>query len=281
MSNLKKIIRKKLSKEQYLSNLISNLENLIKYSYTIHQNNNINSVFLIESDGNFDFYNNGLEKIKELLGLEKNIFLFDQESLNYANVLWDIILKIVVLYDRYNHLSTHIFDIDNSGFSNKFSLVFSEKSIAVSSSINASENYLINFNDNHFQFYDEKYLIDTINDEFLSTSFFLYVNSKTFEEKENSIAAICKKVVFLFEEKKSPKGSFELIQSKLGGKDKTLKFCGMMHVLRHTINDSKGEETKEHDKLNKAEKEKIFKEIFVDLLYILASLRIKDLLPKI
>lgn len=273
-STLLRQIRKTKTKEQYLTNLIDNLENLIKYC-SKQTSNNVNIVFLEESGGDFTFFDNVFEEIKNHCDINSSEFLFEQNSLNYANILWEIIIKIKY-YERYGSLKM-IFDLHQWEF--KYSGEFFS---AVSSSISESKYYFINFNKkNKFQFSDKKYLIDTIDDEYLSNLFYLYQNSKTLDEKESHLSTICKKTVFLFMEKDSPTETFEFIKLKIGNK-KTLLLCGQMHgYFRHTSNDSSGKEAQEWASFDNYKKEEICKEIFVDLLYIFSFLRIKNLLPEI
>ena len=272
-STLLKQIRRIRTKEQFLTNLISNLENLINFC-SKQYGNNVDAVLLEESGGEFKFTIDNFRKIRVYFKIHSSNFDFSQNSLSYANVLWEMLLKIKYKDDSYSQ--ENIFDISRNSFSfsgNEFS--------AIVGSLNESEYYFIDFEPQKgFEFSDEKYLIDVIEDEKLSSLFYLYKNSKNFNEKENHISAICKKLVFLFSDKDSP-STYNFIKSKIGI-DKAQIICGRMHgYFRHTENDSNGAEAIEWATFDEGKKLVICDETFIDLLHILASLRIKDLLPEI
>ena len=269
-----KQIRKTQTKEEYLRMTIQNLENLISFCAEKPMNN-VDQVFSLESGGTSKFSVEKFKKIRNDFNIENNIFLFNQNSLNYANVLWEIIVKIEYS-ETYGWPIKNIFDLKNKNF-NFTGVCFS----AIIGSIDESEYYLVDFDwNNGFQFTDEKYLIDTVDSKCLAELFYLYRNSREFKEKENHISAICKKVIFLFQAKDS-QITFNFIESKLGNKE-VIEFCGKMHgYFRHTSNDSAGKEAKEWTSFDEDEKLLIMEETFVQLLYILSLLRIKELLPEI
>lgn len=273
-STLLNQIRKTKTKEQYLINLINNFENLIQYCSKKYKNN-VNEVFLKESGGSFKFIDSSFEKIKDSCNVDSVEFMFNQNSLTYINILWEIIIKIK--YSENHYQISNIFDIHIGEF--RFS---GEFYWAAWASIMESKYYLIDFDKkNWFSFSDEKYLIDTVHDEYLSNLFYLYKSSKTFEEKESHLSTICKKTVFLFMDNTSPAKTLDFIKLKIG-KEKTSLLCGQMHgYFRHTSNDSAGKEAKEWVLFDKQKKKEICEETFIDLLYILAFLRVENLLPEI
>ncbi|MGL5358085.1 MAG: hypothetical protein ACRC9U_03465 [Metamycoplasmataceae bacterium] len=272
MSILLDEIRKKQTKEEYLKIVINNIEKLIDFCYYKYSNN-IDEIIYKISGGAFGYSSSFFEEIKKFLDIKKEIFLFDEKNLKYLNILWETLKKIEIF-----HISCYkkLFNVWEQAF------IYSEKHFsAVYSSIWEAKYYLLEFDvEKGFQFKEEKYLIDIIDNKTLSSLFYLYKNSKTLEEKENNISAICKKTIFLFQRKDSP-DTYELIKSKIGEKE-TKNFCGKMHsYFRHTSNDSSGPEAQEWAKFNNDKKNEIMEETFVDLLYIIALLRINRLLPDI
>ncbi|MGL4183964.1 MAG: hypothetical protein ACRCRP_02405 [Metamycoplasmataceae bacterium] len=272
MSILLEEIRKKQTKEEYLKIVISNTEKLIVFCYYKYSNN-IDEIIFEISGGTFAYSSSFFEEIQKFLNIKKDIFLFDEKTLKYLNILWEIIKKIEIF-----HVTCYkkILNIKEQAF-----IHYDKHFSAVWSSVNEAKYYLLEFDvEKGFQFKEEKYLIDFIDNKTLSSLFYLYKNSKSLEEKENNISAICKKTVFLFQRKDSP-DTYELIKSKIG-EEKTKSFCGKMHgYFRHTNNDSSGIEAQEWPKFDDNKKNEIMEEIFIDLLYIIALLRINRLLPNI
>ncbi|MGL6124963.1 MAG: hypothetical protein ACRC1F_00525 [Metamycoplasmataceae bacterium] len=280
MSILAKEIRLKTTKEEYLSNLCNKLENLI-ISSSKKLLNNVDEIILNESKGAFGFDNHScFERIENTLGIDE--ISFDQKSLKYANILWEIILKIEFKNTTFSNIyyRDKIKLVSTSNGQTIFSIK-DRVTLSLDFLISESKYYFISFDhSNGFTFSDEKYLIDAINikDKNLSELFYLYKNSKSFSEKYSHLSNICKKLVFLFEEKKS-KPSYDFIVSKIG-RDETSIFCGKMHgYFRHTDNDSNGKESQEWAKFPENKKNKVCEETFVDLLHFLSLLRINNLLP--
>ena len=85
-STLLKQIRRIRTKEQFLTNLISNLENLINFC-SKQYGNNVDAVLLEESGGEFKFTIDNFRKIRVYFKIHSSNFDFSQNSLSYANVL--------------------------------------------------------------------------------------------------------------------------------------------------------------------------------------------------
>jgi hypothetical protein len=85
MSILLKCLRDLTTKEEYLNDLIKNIENLLSSFNKYH--NNIDSVFSSNSGGKIKLYQHGdgVQEIKNILNLQK--YSFDQNSLNFLNSL--------------------------------------------------------------------------------------------------------------------------------------------------------------------------------------------------
>ncbi|MGL5590830.1 MAG: hypothetical protein ACRDCH_02045 [Metamycoplasmataceae bacterium] len=281
MSILTKKIRFKTTSEVYLKNLAEKLKELI-ISLSESGKSNVEEIIWRESKGAFGFEDGScFEKIENALDITK--ISFDQQSLDYINVLWEIILKMEMSEE---YVVNGFYQSKMKVVSNlKHKIIFEiEKNsviFALEELIPESKYYFIDFNSiKGFTFANEQYLIDTINDKYLANLFSLYRNSKSFDEKYSHLSNICKKLVFLFDKNKS-KETYEFIKDKIGDKESS-RFCGKMHgYFRHTNNDSDGKEAQEWTKFSENKKNKVCEETFIDLLYFLSILRINNLLPEI
>lgn len=207
-----------------------------------------------------------IEKLKEIYDIKNDNF-YSQEGLNFINFLLELCSECSYYhyYNEDNNFSRLNFD-DYETKDKNVILMLREN----------LDYYFLHWNNdsNTIVFSSDQNLIEIIKNNKLEELFNLFKSAKTLTEKESFLTKIVNKVIYLLDSKN--KNFARILDEKLT-KEKRMELCGRLHgYFRHSPNDINSPEAIKYEKFSEEEKNEAINEAFVDILYVLSFLRIKN-----